>query len=61
MGGVIDMWDAHFDRGVERTRGRPIACGEVTQQQVSGREGESGRRNRGTGGGKGLRGGGSLM
>ena len=31
---VNDMWDADLDRSVERTRGRPIASGAVSQRQA---------------------------
>jgi len=28
---VNDMWDVEFDKAVERTKGRPLAAGDVTQ------------------------------
>ena len=31
---VNDMWDVDFDKAVERTKGRPLANGDVTQFQA---------------------------
>ncbi|KAL9187571.1 hypothetical protein ACHAXT_001674 [Thalassiosira profunda] len=33
---INDMWDSRYDREVERTRSRPLACGELTYPQAWG-------------------------
>lgn len=31
---INDMWDVKFDKAVERTQGRPLARGDITQFQA---------------------------